>query len=392
MTVLQISQGLQTLNNTISTGLANLGESKAIDAIVGQILSKTQALALLLGVCFYLLMLGFNYLKSGINKFTNHGDHFFIDLNELTRTIGLLFLIGSYPIIMGAVAQFVNVSYSMTKMSGNEYQTMINISDSINSQYARQTIDPKLSRAQYAMYHCNKNDNPKIFTPSICAMAQSTINDASNKGPIPVDADKTGLFEIGKKIKNAFIDAVNSLYAALFLFMIQAIKMVIYGITKLWLKILYVTGPLALAFAILPFFRRQGEVWFGYFLNTCFVFVTFNILDCIFFGILANQIGADQAVNLNSSAVNVANTIYSQNTITMYYIILIIAYLSAFRITSYYVGHAEAGRAVGKAVSFVADLAMIGFTGGATSAAGSSNAKLGESMAKGAKGIKDNED
>src|SRR5208282_611747 len=137
MMLLQISQALQNLNSTINTSLANLGESSAIDAIVGKILSKTQTLALLLGVCFYLIMLGFNYVKSGINKFTNPHEHMFIDLNELTRTIGLLFIIASYPIFMGVVAQFVNVSYSMTKLSSANYQEMISISDSINANYAR---------------------------------------------------------------------------------------------------------------------------------------------------------------------------------------------------------------------------------------------------------------
>ena len=66
-----------------------------------------------------------------------------------------------------------------------------------------------------------------------------------------------------------------------------------------------------------------------------------------------------------------------------------------FRITSYYVGKAEAGRAVSKAVGFAADMAMIAFTAGAGSAAvgGSTATKVANSMGKSAKesgGIKDN--
>jgi hypothetical protein len=386
MILLQLSQGLVDMEQTVTTALANLGETPAIDSIVGQILTKTQTLALLLGVCFYLLMLGFNYVKSGINKFTNPGDHFFIDLPELTRTIGLLFLIGSFPIFMGVVAQFVNVSYSMTKMSRDEYNTMINAARSINAQYALQTINPELAKAQHIVMLCNSGSN--LVTPGNCKMAQDVVNEFTNSGSTPVNANKASWYDIVTKLTDAIVDGIDSLVASLFLFIIVAIKMIIFGITKIWLKILYVTGPIALAFSIIPFFRRQGEVWFGYYLNTCFVFITFNILDCIFFGFMANQIAVDQSPNLSD-----AGSMMSQSSTITYYLILIIAYVSAFRITSYYVGHAEAGKAVGKAVGFVADLAMIAFTSGAaTSSAGNNTTKIAESMSRSAKGIKDNEE
>jgi hypothetical protein len=372
---------MQALNNIVTNALANLAESKAIDSIVSQILTKTQTLALLLGICFYMLMLGFNYLKSGINKFTNPGNNFFIDLNELTRTIGLLFLIGSYPIIMGAVAQFVNVSYSMTRMTGNEYQTMINTSRLINRQYAQEAANPELTKNQNIVAQCNSGNN--LYTPQQCKIAQDYINEISNSGSTPVNTKSGGVFDIVRKLSDAIVDGMNSLIASLFLFIIMSLKTIVFTITKIWLKVLYVTGPLAIAFSILPFFRRQGEVWFGYYLNTCFVFITFNILDCIFFGILANETGSDITGSQNP-------IMSQQNTITFYFI-LMIAYFSAFRITSYYVGSAEAGRAVSKAVNFVADLAMIGFTGGA-SAAGTNTAKIVDSMAKGAKKIKDNDE
>ncbi len=381
MVLLQMSQGLQTLNNTVTNALTNLGESKAIDSIVGQILTKTQTLALLLGVCFYMLMLGFNYLKSGINKFTNPGNNFFIDLNELTRTIGLLFLIGSYPIIMGAVAQFVNVSYSMTRMTSDEYQTMINTTKLINQQYAQAAVYPELAKNQNIVKQCNSSNN--VYTPEQCKIAQDYINEISNSGSTPVNANNTGWFDIVRKLSNAIIEGINFLVSSFFLFIIMSLKTIVFTITKIWLKILYVTGPLAIAFSILPFFRRQGEVWFGYYLNTCFVFITFNILDCIFFGIMANQSAYDIAGTQNPAV--------TQTTTVTFYLILIIAYFSAFRITSYYVGSAEAGRAVSKAVNFVADLAMIGFTGGAA-AAGKNTSKIVDSMAKSAKKIKDNDE
>lgn len=381
MIILQVSQGLQTLNNTVTTALANLGESKAIDSIVGQILTKTQTLALLLGICFYLLMLGFNYLKSGINKFTNPGNNFFIDLNELTRTIGLLFLIGSYPIIMGAVAQFVNVSYSMTKMTKDEYQTMINTTKQINMQFAQAAENSELTKNQNIVKQCNSGNGQ--FTPEQCKIAQDYINEISNSGSLPVNTKNTGWYDIVSRLTNAIVDGINSLLSSFFLFIIISLKTIVFTITKIWLKILYITGPLAIAFSILPFFRRQSEVWFGYYLNTCFVFITFNILDCIFFGILANQVGTDQS--LFQDPVN------TQRTTVVFYLILIIAYCSAFRITSYYVGSAEAGRAVTKAVNFVADLAMIGFVG-KTAAGGANTAKIVESMAGSAKKIKDNDE
>ncbi len=329
MILLQISQALQNLNNTVSTSLANLGESKAIDAIVGIILSKTQTLALLFGVCFYLLMLGFNYLKSGINKFTNPNDNMFIDLNELTRTIGLLFLIACYPIFMGAVAQFVNVSYGMTKLSGSDYKQMITISDSINANYVRATTNPALAKAQDVANICAKTGN-KYISQANCDLANDFINDYGNSGTVKVNTNTSNTGFLAGPIKQALIDAAAAIQGSIFLFVVTALKLVIYSITKLWLKILYVTGPLAIAFSILPFFRRQGEIWFGYYLNTCFVFVTFNILDCIFFGILSNQVG----IGTNSS---IPGAYYNQNITCIYYTILIIAYLSAFRITSYYV-------------------------------------------------------
>jgi hypothetical protein len=264
---------------------------------------------------------------------------------------------------------------------------MINTAKIINSQYALQATNPELAKAQNIVKLCNSGSN--LVTQNQCKVAQDVINDFNNRGATPINASKSSWYDIVSKLSQAIIDGINSLIASFFMFIIVAIKMIIFGITKIWLKILYVTGPLALAFSILPFFRRQGEVWFGYYLNTCFVFITFNILDCIFFGFLANQIAADQVPNFN----NLSNYYNSQNSTITYYLILIIAYVSAFRITSYYVGSAEAGRAVSKAVDFVAEMAMIGFTrGGSVAAEGSNTSKIVDGMAKGVKGIKDNEE
>jgi len=381
MTVLDIVD-FNEINKFLTDNMSQYAEGPAIDNVVKTILKKTTELAMLLGICFYLIMLGFNYLKSGIDKFTNPNSEFFIDLNELTRSIGLLTLIALFPTIMTVVVGFVNVSYKMTKLSKADYETMEGQNTAINHMYAGYIKYPEYTKALNQIAKCNSGEQSGLP----CYYWQQVKTEWEQSGKKNTDKTKTVPATVTTKpaetppmtggiISDAISSAITELIGMLMLSLITCAKMIIFAITKIWLKVLYVVGPLALAFSIIPFFRRQGEIWFGYFLNTCFVFVTFNILDCIFFGFLT----------LKRAAVYQTQ----ETSVVTYYFVLLIAYFSAFRITSYYVGKGEAGRAVGKAVGTLADAGRLAFTAGVASKTGGNIAgKIAGEMAKGNEGIK----
>lgn len=359
-----LDSSMNDIYSTLNQSLSQYAEGPAIDNVVTQILNKTLNLGMLLGICFYLIMLGFNYLKSGIDRVSNPNASFFIDLNELTRSLGILTLIGMYAIVMTVVVGFVNVSFKLTKMSQDDYTKLVAQTTAINQKYAREITLPVYNKALDKVAACAKGKGSTYD----CAYWQQVKSDWEQAGaknttesippitPNIITKEKETPPVSEGIITSAIVAGVEEIVGQLMAFLVGACKTVIYAITKIWLKILYVTGPLALAFSILPFFRKQGEIWFGYFLNTCFVFVTFNILDCIFYGFMA----VSRTTSYTGYTVN-ANTASQNISIMTYYFVLLIAYLSAFRITSYYVGKGEAGRAVGKAVGLVADAAKLAF-------------------------------
>jgi flagellar biosynthesis protein FliQ len=177
-------------------------------------------------------------------------------------------------------------------------------------------------------------------------------------------------------------DAIAAILEALLFIIAQAIRIVISLILIYLVKILYIVGPLAFLFSMLPMFREKAGEWFSAYVNCLFCFTTFNLLDSLLIHNLFGQIG-DMA---NSQG----QTFFPR---IVMHLVTVILYPMVFWLTAKYVGTDSAGKVFNQALQTAAIVA--GGWGGkvssalSTSGGGEQKANSGESIANtGADGIR----
>lgn len=111
-------------------------------------------------------------------------------------------------------------------------------------------------------------------------------------------------------------------------------------------RILYVIGPLAIAFSIIPAFKDKLSAWFGMYLNCLCVPFTLNIINGVFY---------------NMSHALLKGRYISGDLFIIFNICYIVVICLAFWITSFYVGSSGASKIMSMAVAFTTALASQGF-------------------------------
>lgn len=141
---------------------------------------------------------------------------------------------------------------------------------------------------------------------------------------------------------NGVVYGVITNFIALFA---KLVSYIVYAYAYCVSRILYVLGPLAVAFSILPPFKDRLSGWFGMFLSCLCVPFTVNIIN----GIYQNMIAAMQTGGLITPAlILVLNTIY------------IMVICLAFWFTSFYIGYSGASKALSVAVATTSALVSQG--------------------------------
>jgi hypothetical protein len=138
------------------------------------------------------------------------------------------------------------------------------------------------------------------------------------------------------------------------------IKVLITGLATAILKILICLGPLAIAFSILPLFRKGVEMWFSTIITTLFVFTTLNILEHI-------QMAGLAYFKKEGIFAVASEGPYAMMTFELVNLIL---YTMAFWLTGKVVGKGDAGRVLSKTIGIAALAAGAAVTGGASAVAG----------------------
>lgn len=347
------------MNDIVIQALKQLNETRFLDVTVEKVASRVVIVAIILGIIFYLINLGFNYIKTGVSKLSGKDGGYFIDFEELMRTLGILTLICLYFPVMTAVTQLCDFAYDMTKPNQAKYDNLVKSFKSINEDAKLFSSNNREEKLKQIVRDFESGKDTKITreTYNYSIRELKKLNAAKGKNvttgndPQSINAAKDNGFNWSS------FDPVRWLADVVVVGLLELLselaKGIVFGVTKIFLKFLYCTGALALAFSIIPFMRRQGEIWFCKFISTYFVFVTFNILDHFLAATFDNGTphfgdGAAQISTFGSSYIT-------------YNLVLIIAYFSAFKITSWYVGHSDVGKAVSKGAGFVGDTAKLLF-------------------------------
>jgi hypothetical protein len=339
-----------------------------IDNAMKSTLNKVVALSTMIGITLYFIGLGYNYAKSVMDKMQGGEETGFIDIKELIRTLVLLGCILVYPILADGLVATMNLFRYMSSPAGNQYAAFTEVgrkyaqySEGFNADLNELMIDDVLQ---------NPGDYDTT-TVTFARMEKSRFEQARAEGDPDFDniegrQNRGFLKWLVYLNPNAWPSlAIKSIIG----FLSSAIKYIVGIIATYMLKIFIVLGPLALAFSILPMFKGKLEEWFGTVLTLGFVFVTYNILDMIFYAHMSGIV--------NDPAIIAGGTAHNNPTVTFAFdLAYLIAYIMVFWITSKYVGKGDAGRFMTKAVGLATIGAMLLMSGGAA-AAGKSSQTLG---------------
>lgn len=254
-----------------------------LDYATKQAATSIQAVALAIGGIFALIAMGYYYIAGIIQK-----DAF--PIAKLLRILTLLFAIGAYKTMMFFPCELICIinksTYALsTPMRGEQFKQFL-VENSIDKTIYLEGIDPQ--------------EEQKIKTPG----QQGSWTSIKNG--------------ICKGIASIFnIDLKFSLWGTILMLIKGVIKLIIAVVVKM----LYILGPLAFLFSILPVFEQAIARWFNTFVSAFLSISTLNVLDCT---ISILNLSVDSNTNpFTLIALNIAFSVF---------------YLLSFWLTSCFVG------------------------------------------------------
>ncbi len=351
-----------------------------IDASVNKMVGVVVMVSLALATILYLLTLAQNYIKSSIGSLKDQSSSSFVDYEDLARTLVILGAIVLYMPLINATTETIEFLNKFTAPGKEEYQVMEIYAENYTAgkgTYAHE-MSEEVIRATLDGLDANSQEDAALKMYLEDRLAQMNTNeDGSTENPTEAGAEDSGMGIL--KVLTRISDIINNpgqiidlvIYAAAYS-ILKLLKLIIYSIATNVLKVLIVIGPLAFAFSILPAFKNQLSIWAGTYLNVAFVFTTLNIIDALL--ITSMKMFASEG----PTQADVGGS-----TTLMFALTQIILYLSAFWLTSKFIGKADGGMALTKIVAMAAAATGIAMAGGAAVGAGAAAGQTNVATAAG---------
>lgn len=278
-----------------------LSESKLFDAVIEDAVFDMVIIAESIAGLFFVLALIWNFASTRIKALWKT-EMKPINVEELVRTVVLMALIALYPLIFGWV---MDVSELMVEVISSD------------------TSDIRAGAVEYkkSMIKIQKEANiGEDGGFSLWSMASSF---------------QGGGFTFLSEILLVFTQVLNTI-----------VSVVVHVLAHVISRVLFVLGPLVIAFSIIPMWKDKLEKWFGIFINTLMVAGTLTVLDRIMYGAINGPFASMlQANPWNSIAFS---------------LVMVILYLLSFWLTSLFVGSESAAKVLTTAVGAATTFATIG--------------------------------
>ena len=317
------------------------------DTLTTSLTAQIITIALLVATICFLATLAYNYLKNGFEVFANsEKTSSFPDKMDIARTIVIFLMIVMYlPIAKTIVGTIETINSATASSSTLAKQTEKLLEAKATERTAMVNIDSLSNLRQekdLTMYLKDENKQKQEDAGSYDKSMTKSLSD------IATILNPSNLLSMG-------IHALTTMIVGI-------IRIIILGISVVIVKVLVILGPLALAFSILPVFKKQIEIWFSTLVTTGMVFTTINILDAI--------INTMWVALINPQAKMLSGDVTADMILALD-LVIIILYTSSFWLTSKIVGKGDAGRIISKMVGTAAALTGLAISGGAS--AGASN-------------------
>lgn len=313
------------------------------------------------GICF-LCSLGFNYGKSAFKALFSADSSEFPNYMEIGRGLLMIICIAVYPAIADILSTSIKACVNPTFESAESRKA------GAESKYA-------IHSKSYAPGTDEWFGQQKIINGG-----QPVDSTANNQKGISTDPNQqtstatTGIFDILQNF-------VMYVFHQTFQFLSNVISVMLVSYCLFMLKVLLIIGPLAFAFCILPCFERQVSIWFGTLMNTGMTMLTLNIIGAMF-----NAMG--KVITTAPLSSTVEGTVSIDISVLIYDIILVATNLSAFWLTSKFVGKPDGSKVLTKGIAMTSQVAQLAMTGAAAAAVGAGT--LSRAVNIGADSIKNN--
>ena len=336
--------------------------SEFIDDGVSKVTGEVQGLALILGGGFMIMSYGY-YMMKGI---LNIRSGFREVVSKLLRSFILMFLIGAYPLIFGAVANLADLINGYTAPS---LTNMVEIHDKmLEDRIKKEEGDYTESLESESRYQ--NLDGATQTELDEAKQKQAAVNET-----VEEDEDDFWGFETEMKKLTYYLNPMRFFHGirdAIFLAIFFGVRVIISAVAITMIKVMYVIGPLSIAFSMIPAFQDKLSKWFGLWTNCLLVFTTMNIIDHVVYNVMLDSFYTDNHWEGNSPA------------LTNFYLGVLIVYCLSFWLTAHFVGSESAGKVLSTGVA-AATAAIGAIVGGATGGAGAAVGKAGSAAGSAAK-------
>lgn len=367
-------------------GVSALINKGFLDATIQSVILAVSGLAIAMALVFLALSIAWNYALTAVKRLKDQTASFFVDIEELIRVGIVIGCIILYMPLMSLVILFAQSASSTINPGDQVRKNMKDMTDKIHKAFILRTTygevadllavakdpnNPQNSKAQSTLlekYHVNytvptaledyaASQNNKDNNSTITSTNSSSTNTTSQKQEDKKeDGDHSFLVWL-------IITNLSKCLEWLALLLGKLMRFIMLIFVEGYVKVLLCLGPLAFAFSIIPAFKNQINIWAGALLNALFCFLTINILDSITYGMLTD----------------VSDYLSSDNSITHQWdscclsITMMVLYLSVFKLTAKYVGQAEVGSIIGKAMALAAVAAGAALMGGGAAGGGATS-------------------
>jgi hypothetical protein len=293
--------------------------------IVNEMVLKTSAVASAVIVLSWAINFGYNYFSNSIKDQAKK-----IDFPNLVGSLLVVGVFWVYIPVVGGIIQFVFLFNDAVKLNDAEWDKMVkNVYN--NTDPSLKFTDPTNDKYVYDGKEIDYDTYIKLPLEEKLKYVRRDVMSGSEEFSMwtmdPMKFISSGL---------AFITATIT----------SMIRVIIQAIVMGLIKILYVVGPLAIVFSLVPIWKDKLGTWFSTMINMCFVLTTMSILDQLILGSAWDTSALPTKMNVSVNYSETQQSLIGQMGNNIAYIV---NYLLVFWLTSKYIGSDDAGRALGTA-------------------------------------------
>ena len=288
--------------------------------IVNSMVIKVSAVASAIVTAMWVINFGWNYFTNSIKNQAKK-----IDFSNLVGSLAIVGLLWLYIPVVGGLINVAFLFNDAVKLSDSEWDAMVeNVFEQSNLKMNDMTNDDFVSEDGTVIDYQSYVKLPA--SEKVKYARETNVSTQEELSMWAFDPIKIG----------------SSMLAGITAVLTSIIRIIMEVITVAIIKIMYVVGPLAIVFSLVPLWKDKLGTWFSTLINMCFVLTTMSILDQLILGSAWDTVKTGGLIMTGTGLTE--QSIIGQLGGNVAYIV---CYLLVFWLTSKYIGSDDAGKVIG---------------------------------------------